>query len=177
MYLEKKTYVKNWDYKGADNHKIKITKNGKKTGIDEKKVSHVIEEAGYWRKANHIHNWFVQNVQEGDDNCGLYYVSQENMEELLGLVNEVLENSKLVKGKVIRSWSFDKNGEKLPNYQEGKNIKDPSKAKELLPCQEGFFFGNDEYDEWYYNGLVETKKILEEAMEDEDADYYYQSSW
>ena len=24
---------------------------------------------GYWRKANAIHNWFVQNVQDGRDEC------------------------------------------------------------------------------------------------------------
>ena len=23
-----------------------------------------------WRKANHIHQWFVQNVQDGNDDCG-----------------------------------------------------------------------------------------------------------
>ena len=24
----------------------------------------------YWRKANQIHNWFVTNIQGGNDNCG-----------------------------------------------------------------------------------------------------------
>jgi hypothetical protein len=26
-------------------------------------------EVGYWRKANAIHNWFVQNCQKGIDEC------------------------------------------------------------------------------------------------------------
>ena len=25
--------------------------------------------AAYWRKANAIHKWFVDNVQDGEDNC------------------------------------------------------------------------------------------------------------
>ena len=36
----------------------------------------------YWRKANQIHNWFVANVQEGEDNCGTYYVLHDRLREL-----------------------------------------------------------------------------------------------
>ena len=44
----------------------------------------------YWRKANQIHKWFVDNVQGGNDNCGEYYVSHEKLKELLDLVNRAL---------------------------------------------------------------------------------------
>jgi len=37
----------------------------------------------YWRKANQIHNWFVDNVQGGDDDCREYGVSIEHLKELL----------------------------------------------------------------------------------------------
>lgn len=43
----------------------------------------------YWRKQNAIHNWFVQNVQNGEDNCGEYYVSHEKLDELLAICEEV----------------------------------------------------------------------------------------
>jgi hypothetical protein len=36
----------------------------------------------YWRKANQIHNWMVQNVQKGKDDCGLYEVSIKKILEL-----------------------------------------------------------------------------------------------
>lgn len=52
-------------------------------------------EIGYWRKANEIHNWFVNNVQDGEDNCAEYWVSKENIESLLATVREVLNNPKL----------------------------------------------------------------------------------
>ena len=36
----------------------------------------------YWRKVNSVHAWFVKNVQQGEDNCGEYYVSHEKLREL-----------------------------------------------------------------------------------------------
>ena len=44
----------------------------------------------YWRKANQIHKWFVDNVQRGVDDCGDYYVSHEKLQPLLDLVNRAL---------------------------------------------------------------------------------------
>jgi hypothetical protein len=44
----------------------------------------------YWRKANQIHKWFVDNVQRGIDDCGEYYVSHEKLQALLDLVNRAL---------------------------------------------------------------------------------------
>ena len=40
----------------------------------------------------------------------------------------------------------------------------------------GFFFGGTDYDEWYYNDIENTIKILESALEDGD-EFYYSSSW
>lgn len=44
---------------------------------------HVEVTCAYWRKCNQIHAWFVRNVQQGEDNCGEYYVSHERLKELL----------------------------------------------------------------------------------------------
>lgn len=50
------------------------------------------EQVGYWRKANQIHRWFVENVQGGQDDCGEYPVSREKVHELLDLVEAVLDD-------------------------------------------------------------------------------------
>jgi hypothetical protein len=90
MYLEKRTYVKQWDHQSAEEkHEVVVTKGGQPTKIDPKKVKYIIEEAGYWRKANQIHRWFVENVQNGVDNCGDYYVGSEKLTELLELCKKV----------------------------------------------------------------------------------------
>lgn len=146
MYLYKKTYVKYWEHNGDDNYEITITKNGKPVDIDTKNISYLVEQVGYWRKANQVHQWFVENVQEGNDNCGSYYVSRENLLELLDMCNQVLEKKEL--------------------------------AEELLPSQGGFFFGGTDYNEWYFEQLEETKKIIESCLSDEHAhDFMYSSSW
>ena len=46
----------------------------------------------YWCKTNAIHNWFVQNVQNGVDDCDRYYVSAEQLVQLSDLVNNTLNN-------------------------------------------------------------------------------------
>ena len=96
MYLEKRTYVKQWDHQSAEEkHEVVVTKGGQPTNIDPKKVKYIIEEAGYWRKANQIHRWFVDNVQNGVDNCGDYYVGSEKLAELLELCKRVKADNSL----------------------------------------------------------------------------------
>ena len=146
MYLNKHTYVKHWEHNGDNNYEVTVTKGGNPTNIDPKKVKYIIEEAGYWRKANQIHRWFVENVQQGVDNCGDYYVDTDDLEKLLDVCEKVKA--------------------------------DHSLADSLLPSTSGFFFGNTEYDEWYFNDIDNTIEILKEALADEsDSSYYYSSSW
>ncbi len=45
----------------------------------------------YWRKANWIHSWFVREIQDGDDDCGEYYVSQDKLTELKVICEHALE--------------------------------------------------------------------------------------
>lgn len=47
------------------------------------------ERVGYWRKANAIHRWFVENVQKGDDDCRAYDVDREQLEALLKLCTNI----------------------------------------------------------------------------------------
>jgi len=179
MYLEKRTYVKNWDHMDKEErHEFNITKNGKPTKIKPERISHVIEDVGYWRKANQIHQWFVDNAQDGEDRNGeLTYVNEEQMRELLVTVKSVLQASKLVPGKVCVGTKYE-DGKSIPIMEDGKVIEDPTVAKRLLPAQSGFFFGGTDYDEGYYNDLVHTKEILESCLnDDEDGDFYYHSSW
>lgn len=146
MYLDKRTYVKQWDHiEETKQYKVEVTRGGEPTNIDPKKVKYIIEEAGYWRKANAIHKWFVDNCQNGVDDCRDAYVGFKELQTLLDLCRIV--------------------------------IIDKSKAEQLLPSTSGFFFGNTEYDEWYYNDIQNTIDILEKALEDKDGEYYYSSSW
>lgn len=43
----------------------------------------LLVEIGYWRKFNALHAWFVNTVQDGNDDCDNYPVSLEQLQELL----------------------------------------------------------------------------------------------
>ena len=115
--------------------------------------------AMYWRKANAIHQWFVEHVQNGEDDCGTYDVSVEQLQELRDTCMKVLESCNIVPGKVTNGYRGTKNGWE-PIIEDGSVVEDPSVAMELLPTQSGFFFGGTDYDEWYIQDISYTAKAI-----------------
>lgn len=92
MYLMAKVYVgakyEPRNVKGA----IDITVGDKKLPVDFKKVSYVTMDVGYWRKANHIHNYFVNVIGDGEDNCQPIPCDIEQLEELMDCCLDVRTN-------------------------------------------------------------------------------------
>ena len=133
-------------------------------------------EVGYWRKANQIHQWFVENIQDGEDDCKEYYVSKEDLQKLLDLCKQIKEKIKFEEGDIHISTSY-KEGKEVKEYKKGQVIVNAEEIAELLPSQSGFFFGSTDYDEYYMNDIDNTIEIIENCLKVEDIDYYYQSSW
>ena len=117
-------------------------------------------EVGYWQKANHIHNWFMQNCALRDeydnpiDDCRPIEITVDKLEKLLDACKKVLA--------------------------------DHSLAETLLPTQSGSFFGSTAYDEYYFGEIERTIEIIEPVLkfakhkleiEDYDWEVYYQASW
>lgn len=94
MYLYKKNYIWSGEWVKPEVKQEVIVKKGGEidTKIKSENIKYIVEEVGYWRKANHIHKWFVDNVQEGVDNCGSYYVDRDTLEALLEVCKQVLAN-------------------------------------------------------------------------------------
>lgn len=108
-----------------------------------------------WRKANAIHQWFVDNVQDGEDDCKSYYVGTDQLEELRGTIGQAL---------AIRDGSDD----------TGNTVED------ILPTQSGFFFGSTDYDEWYWKELEFTYEAIDKILNNprlENYEFEYTSSW
>jgi hypothetical protein len=116
---------------------------------DRMRVQTIIAEAMYWRKANAIHRWFVENAQGGEDNCERYYVSREQLLKLRDLCANLCTQ------------------------------KVEALAEDSLPTTDGFFFGSTEYDEWYWNDIENTVVGLDKALETfgDGWHFHYQSSW
>ena len=140
MYLRKKTMVNSFwlntpSIKEAGlKPKITITDI---PGMDEDKIVQIVEEAAYWRKCNAIHKWFVDNVQGGEDDCGEYEMHDEKLLELVNLCTDVY-------GFYLKN----RNSHNSPNKAAQEY------AKEKLPCSEGFFFGGQTYDKYYFEDEV-----------------------
>lgn len=149
---------------------------------DEHKYPHknITEQIGYWRKANEIHNWFVEHVQDGADDCEYHEeVTEEVLEELLATCQKVLDSCELVEGKINNGYKYE-NGQRIPIMEDGKYVKDPSVAMELLPTTSGFFFGGTDYDEWYVDDIKNTIEICKKTLETTDFEkqmIFYVSSW
>ncbi len=179
MYLSKKTYVKQWSHnKPEEQFEVSVKKGGITfPDIKAERISYVTEEVAYWRKANQIHGWFVNNCEEVVADVK-YCVTRENLEELLETckkVVEMLNSSTKTTKKVVSGWS---SGEQTYTDIE---VYDTEDILEILPPTQGFFFGSDSIDEWYKKDIEDTIKVLEDELSiptiGYGADYEYYASW
>lgn len=159
MYLSKRVYVgANYEHNKVKG-KIELTEGDENTPIviNLKRLSQIIERVAYWRKANAIHKWFVDNVQDGEDDCEEYYVSKEDLQKLIDACK-----------KDIKYFS------KLEAKDEVFENVDVEKL--TLKTQGGFFFGDTSYTTYHVENLKETIDMLEPLLKEEGS-FYYQSSW
>jgi hypothetical protein len=147
MYLTAKKYVSQYDNQDQA-LSTELMRHFPELAADQS-IQEVTVRVGYWRKANHIHKWFVDHCQEGKDDCGDYWVSRDHLNELRALCQQVLDFRHL--------------------------------AVDNLPTVEGFFFGATDYDDYYFNSIEHTVKIIDSALKLLDSargwDIEYHSSW
>lgn len=154
MFLIRKHNVRTWNHEEKEYRVTATLNNNPLLMIGSRgAVTTISEEVKYWRKSNAIHKWFVDNVQDGVDDCGRYEVSLSQLTELKDICIRLM--------------------------------KSPEDSKELLPTTEGFFFGSDDYGDWYFEDLMNTAAIIvqlerdhKKAKELGHSMYYeYTSSW
>lgn len=150
MTLSKHTYVKNWEHmKPEELHEITITKGGKPSAIKTERISTIVETVMYWRKANAIHRWFVNNVQDGEDDCKDYYVNADQLSALLEVCKKVSKNKKLA-SKLLPTQSGFFFGATEYDKWYFSDIKDTMKK---------------------------LTELLAEMEKDPHGSFYYHSSW
>ena len=164
MGLDMYLYVKVEEYVTEDYKSPKGTRLNCKYPVDFNYVHDIIAypsvsrvtsyKVGYWRKANAIHRWFVDNIGNGVDDCKPLHVSLGDLKALLAKCKKVL--------------------------------LEPYNAPEILPTQDGFFFGPTDYDALYFKDIDKTIAILTpliatiERLQQERKNYYeieYEASW
>lgn len=126
---------------------LELSIMGESIAIDPKQVSEIILQVGYWRKANQIHAWFVENVQNGKDECEKHWVPSEKLSELHELCIAVLNDHTLAEQLLPSQSGFFFGSTEYDEYYYG-DLEDTVKILEPLIGP-----GN------------------------ENRDFYYQSSW
>ena len=174
MYLNRHTYVGNKHREKDQQLRVVIPKNQEgatfpipQGSIKRERISYIVEEVGYWRKFNALHSWFVENVQDGMDDCRSTYCSKTDLEELLRVLEHDLA--------YLESLSFEENEDE--DCTIGEFLEKPDLDKMELQPTTGFFFGSQEVDHWFLEDIKYSIPIIKEAIEDKQGSYYYTSSW
>lgn len=100
MYLRAEQYVGGWKH-GSDEETALYHSLLKEVGLEgfgapDSPSLTINVTVAYWRKANQIHKWFVDNVQDGEDECRPHDVSRQDLRDLLALCKRVLAEKDLV---------------------------------------------------------------------------------
>lgn len=143
---------------------------------------YVTTQAAYWRKANSIHKWFVDNVQNGEDDCGTYEISIDTLRKLRAVCVRVLDKMRGMALEVPDKYAADfkkffPNGEvpqkvvidpdnlselaKVTVYHELPKDADIGVCETILPTQSGFFFGDTKYNGNYIQDIANTVRMLD----------------
>ena len=108
MYLSGKRYLSKY-FDATDSDKVSAINDIFGIAGEEDNdygAQEVTFRLAYWRKANAIHKWFVENIQEGNDNCGEYYVNREQLTELMELCESILKGEKLARQDLPTASGF-----------------------------------------------------------------------
>jgi hypothetical protein len=145
MYLSAKRYI----YRAEEEELMEpVKKTLLPNSSHNFRITTVSAEVAYWRKANAIHKWFVDNVQSGNDNCGEYYVSREDLESLRETCQKALDNKDSA-GNIMPTQS---------GFFFGETTID------------SWYFENLEYTINQINIILESEDL-------KHWDFYYHSSW
>ena len=110
MYLSAKKYHSDAEWRPQESRE-EFARLKQASGVGAsmtKDLPHIYLEVsvGYWRKQNAIHQWFVDNCQNGEDDCRTSYVSRDQLQELKSLCEGIIKNPNLASEDLPTSEGF-----------------------------------------------------------------------
>ena len=121
--------------------------------LQKEETAYIVQgnyEIAYWRKANQIRQWFVNHIEEFNVNDNGDYYRVTKE-----LLEKLIEDCKVV-------------------------LEDHDMASVIMPSSSGFFFGNTDYDEWYFRDLESTIEKCQNVIDETDWEnevVVYTESW
>lgn len=113
MYLNARSSVNAYDSEDSEQKALQQVPFIAATGM---RVTGITYRAMYWRKANAIHKWFVDNVQDGVDNCEEFHVSPQHLQLLRDTCQQVLDDNALAGELLPPSEGFFFGTTDITNY-------------------------------------------------------------
>ena len=194
MYLYAEKYIQQVDYKKVGGDMVRRPRSEFNEIMLNAGMTHlpttdfagasVTKCVGYWRKANAIHGWFVR-LDGREDTCQRINVTIEQLTQLRDDCLNALANRDQATEPITSTISLNAEGEDVAkailNEWENQIMRTGTQVLDDDPLAptEGFFFGNSERDEWYYQSLEETVELINaiKACDSDLYSYYYQASW
>ena len=173
MYLEEAVYIgAEYEHNGItgtiDITASTGTERERKIDIDLSRVTEILLRVASWRKANQIHHWITKDWD--DDTQG--EISGEKLMELVNVCKKIIVSlEKQTKVDIEMQDYWDNKKTITVNTWPNTDL-----ALELLPPQEGFFFGTYIIDDWYLANLKDTVEMLDGKV-DENTYYKYTGSY
>jgi len=159
MYLSEERYFSNYDHaeekERARAHSVALAAGFDPALLDRNGSVTAAVNIAYWRKAHWLHEWFVNNIQNGEDNCGSHSVELEHLKEILDGCRAIM---------VFRATASIADAEECMN--------------DSFPCQYP-------HGEWIWESVQDTidqLQLIVDRAEREEGDgiwreYIYRSSW
>lgn len=139
-------------------------------GTPPERVWRIDDMEMYWYNARHIHRWFVDNVQDGQDDCMDYHVSWQKLRELLSLCEKVIKASNRVDGEIrVGTVDNQEHPDGLASGAPGKVIEGSAVARKSLPTGAHFFFAGEQYPASYFDDVIDTRDWIVRMLADHDA--------
>lgn len=157
MYLYAKTYMSPFGEESKDAKIIaelsgldKLAERTHTSLADPEQTGvcvNVSVEMMYWRKANQIHAWFVENIQNGNDDCGTYYVDEGALIDLKNTCDHIIAHPNDAMKMLPPSSGFFFGSSVIDEWYMEQIVYTSKRISEILNIKKD----NDMWVDFYYH--------------------------
>lgn len=139
MMLYRTRYLHTANYIPDDRREVVTLRKGN-VDVPLTNPVYLKEEILYWRKANQIHHWFVQNVQNGVDDCKEYEVSLDDLRKLRDLCNQALADNHLAETLLPPQRGFFFGSTEIDEFYFDKLRRTVESLDQILSTKDDCYF-------------------------------------
>lgn len=160
MYLTRETWI-------SPNRKNDAVDVSIFPWIKANQVFTITERVIYWRKANHVHAWFVNNIQHGEDNCQKSTVDMGDLIQLRDTCLTVMNDKSRAEELLPPQAGFFFGSTDIDEYYFGDVQMTLDSLNKII----------EEHDTFLSTRAEVARQIDEDFFRPSYVQYAYQASW